>query len=67
MISDEQRRVKSKDWDEALRVLASLGVNVEFFTGDLTDERKPAIVSLSKALLALKERRADVWKSQNRG
>lgn len=52
--SKEQGRVSANDWDEALRVLASLGANVEFITKDLTEELKPAIVSLSKALLVLK-------------
>lgn len=65
MISlDEQRRIDAKDWDEALRTLASLGVNVDFYVRDLTEERKPAIVNLSKALLALKERRPDAWKDR---
>ena len=60
----EQWRVNAREWNKALKVLASLGVNVEFFTKDLTEERKPGIVSLSRALLALKKRRPQAWEEK---
>jgi hypothetical protein len=65
--SEKQGHVSAKDWDEALRVLASLGANVEFITKDLTEELKPAIVSLSRALLVLKTRYPQAVEEKRKG